>query len=114
MWPISPTDAEALAYYESADGIGLLAPRNCLCEGVSGSVGSALFLSPKPIHHSLSGWEGLEGTAVEINPMSGENSGRYNIAETMSRVFPEYRAIARRVWEDIDLPLPSAHIRKTP
>jgi hypothetical protein len=105
--PISPTDAEALAYYNSADGIGLLAPRSWFCEGASGSGGSALFLSPKPIHHGLSGWEGLEGTAIEINRMSGENSGRYDIAEIMSRVFPEYRAIARRVWEDIDLPLPS-------
>ena len=105
--PISPTDAEALAYYESADGIGLLAPRNWFCEGASGSGGAALFLSPKPIHHSLSGWEGLEGTAIEINHMSGENSGRYDIAEIMSRVFPEYRAIALSVWEDIDLPLPS-------
>jgi hypothetical protein len=105
--PISPADADALAYYESADGIGLLAPRNWFCEGASGSGGSALFLSPKPIHHSQSGWEGLEGTAIEINHISGENSGRYEIAEVMSRVFPEYRAIARRVWEDIDLPLPS-------
>ena len=105
--PISPRDAEALAYYESADGIGLLAPRGWFCEGASGSGGSALFLSPKPIHHSLSGWEGLEGTAIEINHMSGENSGRYEVAEIMARVFPEYRAFARRVWEDIDLPLPS-------
>jgi len=105
--PISPRDAAALAYYESADGIGLLAPRNWFCEGASGSGGATLFLSPKPIRLRMSGWEGLEGTAIELNYASGENSGRYDIAEIMSRVFPKYRADARRVWEAIDLPLPS-------
>src|SRR5579859_4293614 len=53
--PISSKDAQALAYYRSADGIGLLAPRGWYCEGVSGSSGYALFLSPKPIHHDVSG-----------------------------------------------------------
>lgn len=105
--PMSPRDAQAFAYYESADGIGLLAPRGWYCEGVSGSGGYALFLSPKPIHHSPSGWEGLEGTAIEINHISSENSGRYQVAEIMARVFPEYRALASRILKEIDLPLPS-------
>src|SRR5262245_10090325 len=35
--PISSKDARALAYYKSADGIGVLAPRGWYCEGVSGS-----------------------------------------------------------------------------
>jgi hypothetical protein len=105
--PISPRAAQTLAYYESADGIGLLAPRGWYCEGASGSGGSALFLSPRPIRHSLSGWEGLEGTAIEINRISSENSGRYDVAQIMARVFPDYKAFASRVLQDIDLPLPS-------
>jgi hypothetical protein len=105
--PISPKDARALSYYESADGIGLLAPRGWYCEGVSGSGGYALFLTPKPIRHSLSGWEGLEGPAIELNHITGENSGRYDIAKIMGRVFPEYRAVAVRVMEEIDLPFPA-------
>jgi hypothetical protein len=40
--PISVKDAQTLAYYKSADGIGLLAPRGWYCEGVSGSGGYAL------------------------------------------------------------------------
>jgi hypothetical protein len=104
---ISPKDAQALAYYESANGISLLAPRGWYCEGASGSGGAALFLSPKPIHNTPSGWDGIEGTAIEINHISGENSGRYEIAELMARVFPTYRAVAIRVWEDLDFPLPS-------
>ncbi len=34
--------------------------------------GSTLYLSPKPIHNTPSGWEGLEGAAIEINRVSGE------------------------------------------
>jgi hypothetical protein len=104
---ISPNDAQALAYYESADGIALLAPRGWYCEGASGSGGSALFLSPKPIHNTPSGWDGVEGAAIEINHISGENSGRYEIAEVMGRVFPMYREVATRTMDGIDFPLPS-------
>jgi hypothetical protein len=105
--PISPENAQALAYYTSADGIGLLAPRGWYCEGVSGSSAYALFLSPKPIGRSMSGWEGLEGSAIEINHMNGGTSGRYDIAQIIGRVFPAYRAFAIRALEGFDLPIPS-------
>jgi len=105
--PISPKDAQALAYYESADGIGLLAPRGWYCEGASGSSGNGLFLSPNPIQHDLSGWHGLEGQAIEIYRMFGGTSGRYGIAEIMSRVFPRYRAFATKVMEGMDRPVPT-------
>lgn len=103
---IGAQDAKALAYYKSADGITVLAPRGWYCQGVSGSGGTALFLGPKPIVHSSSGWEGLGGAAIEVNDISGENSGRYEIAELVARVFPPYQSFARRVW-DLDSPLPS-------
>jgi hypothetical protein len=105
--PLSPEDAQALAYYESADGIGLLAPRGWYCEGASGSGGYALFLSPKPIHRSTSGWKGLEGAAIEVYHMDGGTSGRYNVAQIITRVFPAYRAFAIRVLNGTDLPIPS-------
>lgn len=105
--PITPKDAQALAYYKSADGIGLLAPRGWYCEGVSGSGGYALFLSPKPINHGGFGWEGLEGAAIEINHMTSGASGRYEIAEIMARVFPAYRTFGASVMEGLDLPLPA-------
>ena len=104
--PITLKDAQTLAYYKSANGIGLLAPRGCYCEGVSGSGGYALFLSPKPIDRSLPGWKGFEGPAIDLDHITSENSGRYEIAEIMARVFPGYRAFASRVWEGIDLPFP--------
>jgi hypothetical protein len=105
--PIREQDGEALAYYKSADGISVLAPRGWYCQGASGSGGTALFLGPRPIVHSSSGWEGLGGAVMEVNDISGENSGRYEIAELIARVFPAYRQFARQVWEDLDSPLPS-------
>ncbi|MGA3242899.1 MAG: hypothetical protein ABSG03_42200, partial [Bryobacteraceae bacterium] len=69
--------------------------------------GYAMFLSPKPIHQSMSGWEGLEGSAIEIEHMNGGTSGRYDIAQIIARVFPAYRAIAIRALDGIDLPIPS-------
>jgi hypothetical protein len=103
---IGAQDGKALAYYKSADGITVLAPRGWYCQGASGSGGAALFLGPKPVVHSSSGWEGLGGAAIEVNDISGENSGRYEIAELVARVFPAYRSFARRVW-DFDSALPS-------
>ncbi|HEY1207048.1 MAG TPA: hypothetical protein VGF05_20350 [Bryobacteraceae bacterium] len=105
--PTSPAEAQALAYYKSADGIGLLAPSGWYCQGVSGSGGYALYLSPHPIDRTLTDWKGFEGPAIQVNHITAENSGRCQIAEIMARVFPAYRALARRVWEGIDAPLPS-------
>jgi hypothetical protein len=102
--PISARAAEALAYYESADGIGALGPRGWYCEGVSGSSGFALFLAPRPIHDFSMG--GLEGPAIEINHITSENSGKIEIAEIMERVFPAYRAFATSVLKGMDLPIP--------
>jgi len=108
---VGPQDGKALAYYKSANGITVLAPRGWYCQGASGSGGAALFLSPRPIVHSSSGWEGLGGAAIEVNDINGENSGRYEIAELVARVFPEYQSFARRVW-DLDSPLPSGPYAK--
>ncbi len=106
--PVSPANAQALAYFESADGIGLLAPRGWYCEGVSGSGGYALYLSPHPLDRTLTDWKGFEGPAIQVNHITAGASGRYQIAEIMARVFPAYRAFARQVWErDLDVPLPS-------
>ena len=104
---ISYADAQVLAYYESADGIGILAPRGWYCEGASGSGGYALFLAPRPIKNGGSGWEGLDGAAIEVYRMTSGASGRYDIAEVMARVFPAYRAFARKVLEGMELQIPA-------
>ncbi len=101
---VNRKDGQALAVYKSADRISVLAPRGWYCQGVSGSDGAALFVGPRPIVNSSSGWDGLGGAAMEVDDISGENSGRYQIAEVIAGVFPAYRWFARGVW-DLDLPL---------
>jgi len=108
----SPKDAQMLAYYKSGDRIGLLAPRGWNCEGASGSSGAVLFLSPKPIESSPSGWKGLEGPAIEVYHMDGGTSGRYGVAEIIARVFPAYRAIAKPILEGLDIRIPSGPFPK--
>jgi hypothetical protein len=110
--PIRPREAQALAYYKSADGIGILAPRGWHCEGVSGSGGYALYLSPKPIHHDAGGWKGLDGPAIEVNHITSGASGRYEIAEIMARVFPAYRQSGRKLLREMDLTAPSGPFPK--
>jgi hypothetical protein len=105
--PVSAKDARALAYYKSADGIAVLAPRGSYCQGDSGSGGYGLFVSPKPIDRSKPGWDSIDGPGIDINHITGGASGRYEIAEIMARVYPAYRDLARRVLEPMDFSVPA-------
>jgi hypothetical protein len=60
-------------------------------------------LSPKPIDHRMSGFE---GPAIEIRRILSAASGMWSVAEIIGRVFPAYRAIARRLSESVDVPVP--------
>jgi hypothetical protein len=105
--PISATAARGLAYYKSADGPGVLAPRGWYCFGTYGSSGSTLYVSPKPIDITnlfSRGWRGFdfEGPAVEMAQSYGGTSGRVVVAEMIARVFPAYQS--SNVVESFDLP----------
>src|SRR5437868_14380121 len=45
--------AHQLAYYRSAQGVGVLGPRGWYCYGISGSSGDALFVSSQPIDPAI-------------------------------------------------------------
>src|ERR1700722_19088064 len=47
--PITTKAAQMLAYYRTAEGVSVLAPRGWYCFGTYGSGGSALMASPQPI-----------------------------------------------------------------
>ena len=104
---VSAKDAQALAWYTSADGDGLLAPRGWYCEGFSCSSGAMLVLSPQPIDRHLTSSEGFSGPAIEVDHTNWQSSGRYQIAEVVLRLFPAYRAFATRTMEAMELSLPS-------
>jgi hypothetical protein len=107
--PNNAETASQLAFYKSAFGVGVLAPRSWYCFGTYGSGGDALYISPQPIdtENLLStNWIGLTGPAIEISQRYGDISGRFSVAEIIARVFPAYKAFVTGVMAE-DLPSPS-------
>jgi len=58
-----------------------------------------LIVSPQPIDGSA-----LEGPAIEIFHGFGETSGRFEAAEIIARVFPDYKDFVSRVMVLFDFP----------
>lgn len=93
--PISLNAAKKLAYY-SASGRedGVLAPRGWYCFRTDRSGGEWLYVSPQPIDSASifsTNWSGLSGPIIEISHLYSGTSGRFGIAEIISRVFPAYK-----------------------
>jgi hypothetical protein len=101
--PIGPKTAQELAYYKSALGAAVLAPRGWYCLGDYGSDGHTLVASPKPIDSANAFSTGLTGPQLK-SPIFGDTSGRFEVAEVIARSFPAYKALARGVMEAFDLP----------
>lgn len=102
---VSRADA-ALAYYQSAAGIGILAPRGWHCVGTYGSGGDTLFVTPQaiPARDLFSPGHRLTGPAIQVSHRFGDTSGRTSVAEVVARVFPAKSAFVDRVMRDFDLP----------
>jgi hypothetical protein len=96
-----------LAYYSSADGFGVVAPRGWYCFGTYGSGGERLFVLPSPIDTGnifTDKWSGFLGPAVELAHSYGDTSGRFNVAEIIARVFPAYQAFTAGVMKELSPP----------
>jgi hypothetical protein len=99
-FPISPTAAKQLAFYQSANGPGVLGPRGWHCFGTYGSSGDATFISPEAIDDGRimgSNWKGFSGPAIEFSRRFGDTSGRFDVAGIMARVFPGHEQFVQRV-----------------
>lgn len=104
---IAAEAAPKLAYYKSAQGIGVLAPRQWHCFGIYGSGSATLFVSPQPINavNLLSGgFRGLSGPAVAVRHVYGDTSGRFLVAQIIARVFPKHRKFVTEVMDSFDIP----------
>jgi hypothetical protein len=100
---MSKGEASHLAYYKSAEGSGVLAPRGWYCFGTYGSSGATLYVSPHPIDSAnlfSPGWKGFTGPAIELAAEDGDTSGRFGVARVIARVFPAHKAFARKVIEE--------------
>lgn len=97
---VSPEMAARLAYYKAEYGMGILAPRGWHCFSTYGSNGSTLYVSPEPIDGAalLSGnWKGFTGQAIQVSVAIGGTSGRFQVARTMARVFPDQKGFVQGV-----------------
>ena len=96
-----PADAaQRLAFYKAAVGIGTLAPRGWHCFSTYGSAGSSLYVTPEPIDHKAllsSNWKGFSGQAIQVSISYGGKSGRFEVAKTIARVFPNHLAFVQNV-----------------
>jgi len=109
---IGDAAARRLAYYEAENGFGALAPRGWHCFSTYGSNGSNLFISPEPIKSNdlfSDGWKGFPGPVIQVSTVNGDTSGRFEVAETIARVFPAHRGfvddvIAEKIRPASDFP----------
>lgn len=76
--------APGLAFYASYD-LGVLAPRGWHCQGLSGTNGSVLLVSPTPLTADSFN---LAGAVVQVTRSLGSTSGRFQVAKVAARLFP--------------------------
>ena len=102
--------ANQLAYYQAKYGSGILAPRGWYCFSTYGSSGSNLFVSPEPINEKElfnSEWKGFSGPAIQVSVSLGDTSGRFAVARTIARIFPERTDFVRDVVSEVVEPATS-------
>ena len=96
--------ADQLAFY-AAKGMSVLAPRGWHCIEVYSSGGSFLLVTPRLYTaDTLPNFYSLIGPAVELSLLSGENSGRDQVADVFSRLFPFKREFIHDAAENYDTP----------
>jgi len=97
---ISPQLAQRVAYYKASDRSGVLAPRGWYCFGTYGSDGSNLYVTPTPLnsaHLFSNSWKGISSYGIQLSESNGDTSGRFEVAQTIARVFPAHLDFVRRV-----------------
>lgn len=107
LLPISREDAQVLAYYGSALGLGVLAPRGWYCLGIDGS-GGDLFVGPQPIDDRKIYTQenhGFDGPLIELSERHSDQYGdRLDKAQIIARVFPAYKALVADLLDGFDVP----------
>jgi hypothetical protein len=105
--PLSAGAAQRLAWYEAANGYGVLGPRGWNCFGVYGSNGESLFVSPfvSPTRIDEAkffepGGGVFDGSAIQVSVSYGGTSGRFEVASIIARVFPSHHEFAESVFAE--------------
>ena len=94
--------ARRLAYYEayseSEGSRGLLAPRGWHGFGRYGSAGTSLTVLPYSV--TFDNLDTLNSPFIMVTQLSGETSGRFQVARVIARVFPTQKAFADGVIKE--------------
>ena len=92
-----------LAIYQSANDLGILAPRGWHCANLYGANGWFTVISQELVTpSSLLGKDGLKpkrlrGSAIQLSFSNGETSGRFEVARLIARYFPDHRSMLQSV-----------------
>lgn len=100
---IDAKSAQQVAYYKAEDGFGVLAPRGWYCFSTYGSNGSNLYVSREPINAATlfsDKWKGFAGPVVQLSGEIGDTSGRFGVARTIARVFPDHKEFVTGVIKE--------------
>jgi hypothetical protein len=95
--------ARRLAYYQAADGPGVLGPRGWSCAALSGANGSTLVVEPRPIRPTdfLGRARPLiRGAGIQASVSFGDTSGRFAVARAIARLFPPERPFVHRLLQE--------------
>ena len=91
---VDASEAQKLAYYQSDNEFGVLAPRGWYCFGTYGSDGVSLYVSPNKISGTelfSDKWHGFVGPVIQLSTESGDTSGRFGVAKVIARIFPTHK-----------------------
>jgi hypothetical protein len=87
-----------LAYY-ATNSIGVVAPRGWSCFSTYGSSGDNLFVASHPLNSDdfFKSDKPLSGPAVQSSFSFADTSGRFSVARTIARLFPNEQDFVKRV-----------------
>jgi hypothetical protein len=99
---VSVSYANRLCYYKSQSINGILAPKGWHGFETSGSNGANLFLTPKPVDRGRFFQEHVifKGPFIQCSQSYADTSGKYEVAETIARLFPSQRAFVKDVIDN--------------
>jgi hypothetical protein len=96
----------SLAYYAASEKVGVLAPRGWHCFELYGSGGVALYVTPyqyDPVVLSDIAFT-ISGPAVVWGLDNASNSGRFEVARVIHRLFPDYEWFRRDLMRSENWP----------
>jgi hypothetical protein len=95
--------SQRVAYYQSEDSVGVLAPRDWHGFGTYGSSGLSLTVTPRAIKSADLRGE-IAGPVIQVSMINGDSGGRFTVARVIARVFPTQRGFVESVIKERHVP----------